>query len=241
MANRNDYSIPLAIRYPDAEIRRLAFVFSDQLPFAIASALTKTAALMVMPMRDSLRKNLDVRSRGLPAAAFSQRRSVVRAEKSDFPKSKAYLGVPDDPKFRGRFLLDHIQGGTRTKNESGHRFAIPTRGTKRNAKGRLAPSKSPSGILAKSKGYLDEDAPGGAIIGLRKGRRARDRRQVKFNLREKVEIVEVWPFEKDAAKIFKREYPERFRFQLLAAAKSAKKKTRRKSETRAVRAFLKTL
>lgn len=211
----------LDIQISDKELARLFKVFRLQVPFAVASALTKTANDMLPGMRTRMSKALKIRSRGLPKAAFNPRRSVVRAEKKDFPNSKAVLGVPNDPKFRGAFLRDHVTGARR-KSTRGGRLAIPTRAIKRNSKGRVAKSKTPSAILAKSKGYLFDDS-GGARIGLSKGKRSKDKRETLYILRKTVKIRKTWEFEHDANELFADFYSLAIRVRFLQAIKTAKK------------------
>jgi hypothetical protein len=213
------------VKTSERQLRKLLREFAKQIPFATSKALSSTAANMIPDMRKSLTSSLKVKAKGLPRAAFDQRRSIVRAEKKDWPHSKAILGIPNDSKFRGGFLRDHVTGAER-KSVRGGRIAIPTRASKRNAKGRFSKTKSPGGLLSSGKGFLFEDNSGGESIAVKKGKRAKDQRRTLFTLRKKVKIEKVWNFRDDAQASFSRRYLPTFNKAFLNAVRSAKRRNK---------------
>lgn len=227
--------LKLKARVDDREFRKLVKEFAKQVPFATAVALTKTAAQLIPEARKSLSKNLDVTNRGLPRAAFHQRRSVVKAKKTDFPRSRAIVGVPDDAKFRGKFLADHVVG-RRRKARGNHpgarRIAIPTKLVKRLKKGTVSSTQRPGVIMRKPRGFLDESHRGkGPVIGLNRGRRRRDGRTIYYLLRRSVRIRKQWPFGKEMKRAAKTKYSKNFETEFRKAVVSARKRAARRAAT----------
>lgn len=222
--------IGLRVHFPSREVRTLLREYRSQIPFATAKALTATASAMIPGLRESLTRHLDVRSRGLPKAAWNQRGSVVRAEKRDYPRLQAIVGIRNDERFQGAFLVDHIVGRTRRKDRG--RFAIPTSKIKRGRRGKVAKPRTPRRILERPAGFL-EGTGNEARIALKKGRGRVKRREILYHLRDSVRIKKQWPLGKDAKRLARRIYPGKFEDALRAAATSSIKRAQRRAAKRA--------
>lgn len=153
--------------------RRLDSFRRKQVPFAVASALTKTAFdARAAEIRD-MPQRFHLRAKALPRVAVK----VEKAKKRDWPHHcEAAVGIPE--KFR--FIADHELGTVRRSTKGG-RLAIPTRVIKRTARGKIRKSQKPA-VVARRKTVREHDEM------LLRRRRGRDRREVLYFLRPKVRI-----------------------------------------------------
>lgn len=121
----------------------------DQIPFAASLALTRTAQDAQAEMRRRLPAVFALRSKTLAG-----RIKVVRADKRDWPRSRAILGFGEHG--RDEFWLQQETGGT--KRAKGGRIAIPLRIVKRGQSGKVNKTQSPSAILSKPGGFVEEES-----------------------------------------------------------------------------------
>lgn len=206
----------LSIEHNAPEVRRwLSKAERDQLPFATAVALTRTARDVASAEIESMRGTLEIRNRGLLRSAVRS----IKASKRDWPNSAAVIHVPE----RLDFLADHALGATR-RGTQGHRRAIPTKIVKRTAAGKVRAAQRPARILKRKAGYLDERS---AAIRAKSGaKRVRNlgKGATWYLLREQVKIRKVWPWERTARDTVAEVYGEHFQREFAAALQSKKQK-----------------
>ncbi len=180
----------------DSGLRRgFIDLYQKQLPFGTALGLTRTAQKAREAVQRSMASEFGIRNKSLKGAIARQ-----DARKQDFPRAFARVGIRADEVFDASFLADHVTGGVR--RPKGHRhLVIPVRGVKRTASGKLRKADRPSEVLSKKTGFKED-----GLIQRRKGKRAKDRRQIVHLLREKATYRKRWDYSEIAAKEVARRY-----------------------------------
>ncbi len=148
----------------------------EQLPFAMALTLTRTAQFAHRVVRKRVGRVFTIRSQRVPKGI-----RIQRAEKRDFPSSHATVGTVDQ--FIARFEF----GGDQRPLGTG-RFAVPSRLIRRTATGKVRVSQRPSALREKKTTFLESGPDTGAAIARRRGKRARDQRQLLYFLRPRIRI-----------------------------------------------------
>lgn len=118
-----------------------------QLPFAVASALTRTAQAAQGEVRENLPKHFTIRSPWLSGGI-----RIRPASKRDWPHSRAAVGTVDEE------LVLQETGGTK-RPRTGKDLAIPTRlaragGSKR---GKISRGNRPRPLIAAKKAAVEKD------------------------------------------------------------------------------------
>lgn len=220
----------LSIDHNAAQVSRLlSKAEREQIPFATAVALTRTARDVATAEIESMRSRMELRNRGLLRSAVRS----IKASKRDWPNPEATVHVPE----KLDFLADHALGATR-RGTQGHRRAIPTKIVKRTARGKVRSTQRPARILKRKAGYLDE---GRAAIVAKSG--ARGVRNLGagatwYLLREKVTIRKVWPWERTADDTVRKVYDDHFKREFAAAINSKKAKAGKISSAGGRQAYL---
>lgn len=113
-----------------------------QLPFALATTLTKVAQVSVERKHKQLPSLFMVRSKGVARGI-----TMTRAEKKEWPNTQSVVGSRDE------FMVLQEIGGLKRPG-SGSNVAIPTKAIQRTASGRVRASQKPKAILSKKSGSL---------------------------------------------------------------------------------------
>jgi hypothetical protein len=221
-----------------AAFQRLA---ADQLPFATAVALTRVA----QDARDKERKQLDATFKVRSRRRIEQGIQVNRAEKRDWPRPRAEVGLRDE------FMARHVTGGDKEPKPGTRHVAIPTRFVQRGPRGSVVFRDKPRQIRNRNGGFVTDSRgvpTGGASpagdglirerVDAKLERRqkvegfGRKRRQLSrvsrldtmtlFLLRSKVRIDATWPFPKGVQGTVADRYPYHFRVEYEAAMRSAR-------------------
>lgn len=161
----------------------------DQLPFAVARALTRVATRARDEVRGSLPRRFELRSRSL-AGTFR----AESARKADWPHPTAVVGT------LARSMLLQELGGVRTPQ--GRALAIPTRAiqAKRSkTTGKIPRGLLPSTLLERGTGAITED---GRIV-----RRVRKRTETAYLLRPRAQVDEALEFGATVRGVVDRELP----------------------------------
>lgn len=118
----------------------LGDVFSEQIPYATAKALTEVAFGVQRAEKSAMAEALTLRNK------FSQSGvQVNRAEKDDWPATYAEVGIEE----RRSYLIDHVLGG---KREGGtHGRAILEQESLRSGSGRVPAGKRPAAMIARAR------------------------------------------------------------------------------------------
>jgi len=162
----------------------------NQVPFATAKAQTLTIVDARNAIRGQAFNRFKLRSKNLPRVAVRHE----RAEKRDWPDSKAMVFVPR--KFG--FLELQERGGIK-KARGGKRLAVPTRIVRTKARGGVVAAQRPRRIGAR-RGAREEN---GQLIHRTKARplgifyhlvhSARVRKRFRFEATGRKVIARVWP------------------------------------------------
>ena len=189
-------------------LKDLARVHKDQLPFATAVALTRTARDATESARGVLGDRFTLRNQ------FSMKGiQFEKAKKKDWPRIRTRVGIES----KRSYLVDHVLGVTRRPGRADWK-AIPTRSPGRTPKGRVRKGERPSRLLAKGKARVSKD--GRSLVDLRRRRGARNRLRVLYLLRPQVRIRATFPFERVVSREVGRVYHRHFKRELVAAIKS---------------------
>lgn len=213
----------------------------DQLPFATAVALTRVAQDARDQERRQLGRTFTLRSRRRVEMGIQ----INRAEKSDWPRCRAEVGLRDD------FMAKHVTGGEKTPKPGTRHVAIPTRIVQRTASGGVVLRQRPKSIRRRPGGFVTdakgdptggESKPGAGMIRERVDAQLENRQQVEgfgkkrkvlsrlarldtatwFLLRDRVRIKASWPFPKGVTGTVADRYPVHFRVEYEAAMRSAR-------------------
>lgn len=170
----------VAVRINSAEAfkvaRSLSFFASDQLPFALAAALTDTAREARDLARERLGRHFKLRNRALVQAIH-----YLPASKRDKQPAAAVVVRP-----WAEFLAEHAIGAHRVPRRRA--IAIPTRIVRRTASGRVPSSLKPR-ALGQRKGFDPREFEEKArVVVHRPGKLG-----IYYLLRHGVRIKATWP------------------------------------------------
>lgn len=178
--------------------RRLELWAREQLPFAVAAALTDTARDAQSFVRQGFSSHFKLRNRGLLNAI-----AYRAADKRDSPPTS---GVGVRP--WAAFLDLQVTGGI--KRARGARVAVPTRLVKRTATGRVQARLKPR-VLRDAKGFdpkaLQELE---RIVVHRGGSKARRGLAIFYNLVGQAKIRKRWPLREEVEETARARLPEHF-------------------------------
>lgn len=229
----------------DANAQSLAEAFArlarEQLPFATAVALTRVAQEARDRERGALSDTFTLRSRRRVEGGIQ----INRAEKKDWPRSRAEVGLRD------AFMARHVTGGVKTPKPGVSHVAIPTRLVVRGPGGsvvsRLRPRPTrerPGAFVTDARGqHSSKTSPTGPALirervdaklelqqkaqGLGKRRRVLSRIArldvaTWYLLREQVQIRARWPFPRGVRGTVGERYGVHFEREFRAAVQSAR-------------------
>lgn len=198
-----------------------------QLPFAQAVALTRIAQLARDEQRRQMPRRFDIRSKRVITAIAMQ-----RAEKRDFPRSFALVGVRS---AKDSFLVIHEEGGLkRATNRSvasprdGARIAVPTKGIqqRRTSTGKIPKRLRPTVLRNREDVFVDKR--GRIRFSTRKKKRGRRRGLVvAYSLKRSVRIKPRLRLFPTVRAVVASDYERVFRRELASAVKSAKRRIRK--------------
>jgi hypothetical protein len=180
----------------------------DQLPFATAVALTRTAESARDELRGTLGRYFKIRSKRVARGI-----TFNPARKGDWPRQRAVVGTRDE------FMADHALG--RQRKGRGHRIAVPTRfvESKRTSTGKIPKRLKPGPVIA----------AGGAIregldprVERKLSRRSRPKIKITQTLHRRVKIPRHWPFVQVATFAARRTYRRHFITALERASQTAR-------------------
>lgn len=136
----------------------LRMLATEQVPYASAVALTRTAQDAQGDVRVGLRRHFTIRSSFTEGGI-----RIVPASKRDWPRMASIVGTRDE------WLAQHEDGGTKKPAKGASNVAIPTRASvrRRNAGGRLPRTAKPRALLDRKDTFVDPHAPGGLGKALR--------------------------------------------------------------------------
>lgn len=196
----SEVSVTLEIRPWQRAMNSLG---KDQLPFAVASTLSKVAVDAQHAVRRELPKRFTLRSN------WTQRGILTTpAKKRDWPRITAVVGSRDE------FLVQHETGGVfRPRRSKFH--AIPTKRVQRKASGAVRKAQTPRALIERGRGYF-----AGRSIKLSDTRRTKQQAGTMFFLRPTVRIRPVLGFESTVRETAHARLQSTFRSQLSAALRS---------------------
>lgn len=193
-------------------------IAEEQLPFAQAVALTRLAQLS----REAVLGRL-------PRDGFTIRSSrvlkgvrVVRAEKRDFPKSRAQVALLDE------FMADHVLGRQRTGR--GRRIAVRSDKVKLTGTGAVPKAKKPRQLIAQGTAF---ERRGTLFVRPRRRRTGEPEVVPMYFLRGRVKIEPRWEYVSTVEGEVGAKYDAAFRAELEAAIKSARARAGHLSEDHA--------
>lgn len=193
--------------------RQLDDTADDQLPFALAAALSDTARTARDEVRERLPKFFTIRNRGVRSAI-----EYKSANKRD-PEPAALVHTQE---WAG-FLTLHAIGGT--KRARGSRVAVPTSIVKRTASGRVPKRFQPRPLRGR-RGLQESALPGGRLIvrGVRSVPRGLS---IFYHLVRGAKIRKSWPLEDEVARVVARDMRSNFerRFDQALATRRARAST----------------
>lgn len=225
----------------------LAKLAREQLPFATAVALTRTAQDARDHTRGRLGESFTLRARKRVESGIS----INPARKQDWPKCQAEVGLKDG------FMARQVTGGEKKPLAGTKHIAIPTRITQRGPGGGVVPAQKPRPIRSRKTGFVsdetgDASSPLGTKPGLVRervaGRVVRKQKVEGFGpklqrrartanlgvvtwhlLRSKVHIEPRWKFPQQVTSNVGDRYPAHFLKEYEAAMRSARAQAGRMS------------
>lgn len=102
-------------------VRQIEGFAADQIPFAVAKALTLTAKDAQKGGKRRFGQAFNLKRKGLPNYAVR----IKPAKKRDFPRARAEVGIRDDPTLE--FLKFHEFGGFKRPKRGQRRITIPSK------------------------------------------------------------------------------------------------------------------
>lgn len=185
----------------------LVQIAKDQIPVAVAAALTFTARDAVKDLRDQLGRHFEIRSKRVPRGI-----TINRAEKRDWPRPVAEVGHRDE------FMAIQVTGGLKRPQRGARHVAIPaaiiTR--KRTSTGKIPKPKKPRALRERKTTSVVEDE---RIIA-KVGRKKTSPRLTHYLLRTEARIPKRWPMKEEAIASARKNYPGHFEKTFLQAFKS---------------------
>lgn len=176
--------------------RALAQLRQSDIPKAQAVAATKAAYDARDALRASMAGTFQLRSRGLPKAIVA-----VPAEKSDWPKIHAIVGIRDDATFPAGFLARHVTGEDKVPARSAKSILVPTSKVRRTAGGRIPKSAQPRELIDQKRAFTD------ARRFYRRGGRGGRGRSILFTRVKRARIAARWDFVGIAGERFRATFP----------------------------------
>lgn len=186
--------------------RALESWYADQVPFATAVALTRTASGARDAMRRRLGRVFTVRSRRVLSGEQS-----TKARKRDFPRQRAEVGHLDE------YIARHEEGGIQAARGP-HRWTVPTRRVKRGASGRIRKTLRPPHLIRKRKGFIPRGQRSAVFVP--KGPKRRRRLQVFYLLRQRIRLDPVLGHHRTVRRYAERHFPVRFQRELAQASRT---------------------
>ena len=174
----------------------------NQIPFATALALTKTAQSAQKRIRRELPERFTIRNR------FLERNVRIQAATKRRPEAAILWKPPASRSSFSKALALQETGGTR--KPKGRTIALP-RGVKRGKGGTIGKAQRPARVLQRKNVFI-QDAKGGAAIFRRVGRGRP--RLLYYLTRRPARIDARWEFREtardEARRVFKREFGRAF-------------------------------
>lgn len=219
-------------------------IASQQVPYAAALALTRTAQDVQAKLRSTMGEFFELKNK------FSQSGvQINRAEKRDWPLASSEVGVDE----RREYLIDHALGNSKRTGSNGSRVAIPdtantwpskSENVKLTSSGRVPKSKRVGTLKRKKTGkrrpFVIRGKSGNEVLAIREGK-GRYPLKILYAFRRDVQIPKTWAFEKIAQGEAQAVYDKRFNEALAKAIDTAKDKAERsssRSKGRTIRAPL---
>lgn len=215
--------------------RALRNFAAEQLPFAVALALTQLALDSRDYVRPRMRQHFTIRN------PYVQRGVTIEgARKSDWPRQSSKVGTLDP------WMPQHVTGAIKRPQQGAAGVAVPTRIVRRTGSGAVVPSEKPTTLRnkpsvdvlqlqGKANRLIVEDIdPAKTIRSTVKGKRVQ-RRDPRANLgtatwyflRPSVRVRKTWPFEQEVRRTVAVRYEPRFTASLKrGAATSAERAVR---------------
>lgn len=209
MAGKSGFGIGIA---HDVETwrKKLQAMGRDQIPFAMAVAMTRTA----QNARDVNRRYLPRAFRGLSKKSLRSRIKITRAEKRDWPKLRASVNWGETGK--DDFWLLQETGGFK-RGKGGGRVAIPTSAVKRTKGGRVRASQKPRAISKRASG---KEIAG--QLRAKPGRKKSAPLLTFYNLRNRAKIKPTLRGREITERTADKKLPQHYDRELTAAVKSAR-------------------
>jgi hypothetical protein len=205
-------SFPIQVKSNAKEVGRfLMNVHSKQIPFATAGALTSTA----FDVRKELIDNTYPNAFALKNKTFP--RVVTNVKKASKRNLVASVG-----NVSGRaidYLSLHAEGGVKTPR--GRSLAIPTKHTKRGAKGAVPKAQRPRALLSKKGAFIT--SVNGTRVIMQEGKRGK-KAQVKYVLTPKAKIDKALRFFEDARRVALKVFDKNFATAFALAIRTEKAK-----------------
>lgn len=195
---------PVSITLDRRELNRtFDVVLKDQLPYASAVALTRSARDGVEATRDRVRRVFTIRKTEL-----LRRFRSVRAEKRDWPNLRASVGSLD------AFWNDQEYGAIR-KPRAGGTLSIPTRLIRPTKAKSITKLKRPRQLIQNGQARVDGD-----LIRKAGKLRKKDQRSIFYLRRASVQIKEALGATETVHQTVRAAYPGHFAREMKAAVKS---------------------
>lgn len=197
-------------------------LIAGELQKAQAIALTKAGVDVRNHLRASMARTFTLRSRGLPNAIVSN-----AAEKKDWPRIYAEVGIRGDSGFPAAFLTRHVTGEDKEPERNAKSILVPTSIVKRTGGGRIPKSAQPRELITRDMGYTDSKYFYRRLINAATGRakkaRAGQKRRL-FVRTKKAKIREVWHVPDLALAKFREVFPTHWQRELDLGVERAKAK-----------------
>ncbi len=183
------------------EIRRAA---RDQMPFAVARALTLAGNDVARDVGARIERHMTVRSKGLKRALQS-----TRAQKRDWPRTQAVVHL----RTWAEFLAIHVEGGIKRPQKGARNVAVPTRLVRHTKKGKVTKRHKPRQLIDAGGKFA---AIGGESVVFRPAtKRGKGKRVgIYYTLHRRVRIRATWRARADAANSVRRTYSGHLRASL---------------------------
>jgi hypothetical protein len=215
-------AVRLSVTSNAREVSRAIGDFArSALPKAQAIAATKAAYDTRDALRASMSATFTLRSRGLPKAIVA-----VPAEKSDWPRVHAIVGIRNDAAFPAGFLVQHITGEDKVPKRSAKSILVPTSNVRRTAGGRIPKAAQPRELISAKQAFTTPTQ------FWRRGRGKRGKAKVLFTRVARARIAARWDFLGIAQARFAESYPAHFEREYSAALQRAAQRSAATSSVR---------
>lgn len=196
----------------------------DQVPFASARALTRVGSGAAADSQRRFGRYFEQRSRGFERTVVRDskpsRSSPTFARKSDWPRTRSTVYIPEDRAY----MALHALGGIKRPQRGASRIAIPTRLVARTAKGKVAVRHKPRRLRSRKSAAVVEDS-----IRVRQGKRGKSKLRagswwVFYLLRRRVRIRKRWHLARDVRRYAREKYPQAFAESFDQALRSSRRR-----------------